>query len=141
MKVPKSLRKSACLSLADSMPGQIHDPQNQCSRHTWKGDVPTDGKVNVYRCPDGHLTWTIHADDGVTPFAIDCSRCGKPAQSAFYSCDQSPTLIHGVWSKEPNDWWGNRADQDNHASKGGVFLYAVPHSKQLKHDSPESSEL
>lgn len=104
---------------------------NRCSHCEWEGSVHLGGKVNVYHCFNGHETWTIHADDGVTPFIIGCQSCGEDAHSSFYQCDQTPPVIHGVWSKEPNDWWGSNAAQQDHLEKGGVFLYAVPPNKQL----------
>jgi len=98
----------------------------KCSPCIWAYPVPEQGKVNVYICQNGHQTWTTHADDGVTPFIIGCAYCGADAHSSFYSCDQNPPLIHGVWSKEPNRWWGDESAQRDHAEAGGVFLYAVP---------------
>ena len=40
--------------------------------------------VNVYTCPDGHITKTVDVDAGVTPFMHKCSKCNKWATSSFY---------------------------------------------------------
>ncbi len=89
------------------------------------------GKVNEYTCDRKHVTVTIHADDGVTPFMIACHRCGNTAISSCYQCNQSPKRVHGVWSAKQNKWWGEIEDQQRHAKLGGVFLYAVPVDKQV----------
>jgi len=41
-------------------------------------------KVNVYTCPDGHITKTVDVDAGVTPFMHKCSKCNKWATSSFH---------------------------------------------------------
>ena len=120
MRTPKHLRQ-----LFNSTSGHENARRYLCSPCIWEHAVPSRGKVNVYTCKKGHQTWTIHADDGVTPYNICCHRCGGDAYSAVYHCDQHPLQIHGVWSKEPNSWWGDKSAQDKHALNGGVFLYAI----------------
>lgn len=113
--IPKALKKMVFGS--ESSP-------SRCSPVFWKGQIPTEGKRNTYRCAAGHLTNTIHADEGVTPFMMTCHHCGGLTQSGMYT---NPDMgeIHGVWSKEPNEWWGSASEQKEHAEQGGVFLYAV----------------
>lgn len=45
------------------------------------------GKHNIYKCPDGHLTVTIDRDDGVTPYLTSCthSGCQELARSHIYN--------------------------------------------------------
>lgn len=54
------------------------------------------GRVNAYDCKNGHTTWTIHKDHGVTPFLIRCrAGCSEMAQSRFYRVpDRHPTPTH-----------------------------------------------
>lgn len=66
--------------------------QYESTERTW-------GMVNVYTCKNGHRTWTIDRDNGVTPFMIQCEqnisltkaslkgpqiRCKAVATSAMY---------------------------------------------------------
>ena len=54
-----------------------------------------NGRVNCYACRHcGHITKTVHADSGVTPFMHACEQCGEFAQSSFYkdiAPEQQPT--------------------------------------------------
>lgn len=96
-------------------------------------EAPALGKTNVYVCQTcGHQIITRHIDEGVTPFMISCRRCKGQAYSLFYraGADSSP-IVHAVWKKEPNKWWGNSEQQAEHASKGGVFLYWLRPINQL----------
>lgn len=74
--------------------------QHDAAPRTW-------GRINCYRCPDGHKTYVIDRDNGVTPFILGCRHpaarksnrlasaairynfdgpnvCGLAAESAFY---------------------------------------------------------
>lgn len=117
MRLPKRL-----VPLFSGIPSRY---VNQCSPCRWVGDVPTEGKVNSYLCKSGHSTYTIHADEGVTPFTISCHYCGETAYSRMYNDPRIPFSIQGVWSKKPNSWWGTDEQQQEHLAQGGVFLYAV----------------
>lgn len=65
----------------------------------YESTVRTWGAVNVYTCKNGHRTWTIDRDHGVTPFMIPCQhrtsltkaslkgkhfQCNGLAESAMY---------------------------------------------------------
>ncbi len=53
--------------------------------------------INVYTCPDGHITKTVDIDTGVTPFLHKCSKCNKWGNSSFYN-DIAP-------NEEPVEEW------------------------------------
>lgn len=56
------------------------------------------GRVNCYTCQHcGHITKTVHADRGVTPFMHACEQCGEFALSSSYN-DIAP-------SAQPTQEW------------------------------------
>lgn len=49
------------------------------------------GEYNGYECEKcGHVTVTLYADKGVTPFIIRCSKCGGAARHEYTSRSQPP---------------------------------------------------
>lgn len=54
------------------------------SNHTFKkinNNMEKAGWKNEYQCIRGHVTRTIHRDDGVTPMFLTCPVCGQNASS------------------------------------------------------------
>lgn len=83
------------------------------------------GKVNAYKCQScKHLIVAKDVDDGVTPFMIECRKCGEDMYSAFYDVRQD--LSHDAeWRSEfPPDYdaEAQRISQD-HKNNGGLFLH------------------
>ncbi len=84
---------------------------------------------NMYQCLS--CKWmlvTRDDDDGVTPFAIQCRRCGKFAYSSFYDppdfVAQGFVPVDAVWNK-PNaqQYSALTPIEKEHVDKGGLLLY------------------
>lgn len=134
MKLPKNWRTIKPLNLYT-----VRQP-----RKVYCDDsAPKTGKVNVYICEKcRRQLWTRHIDDGVTPFMTKCinDKCTGLAQSCFYPADaQNPWMVHAVWKKEPNAWWGDEDAQKHHSENGGVFLYYLKSENQVIRE-PEVEE-
>jgi len=86
------------------------------------------GKKNTYICSINHRTVTIHKDNGVTPFIIDCEyeECYRDAKSLFYSekCQKEnpeyewyrPYFLKYLFMKEYNK---------DHYRNGGLWLRKI----------------
>jgi hypothetical protein len=83
------------------------------------------GKVNVYKCPNGHDNITVNADEGVTPFMLRCreSNCGAMAQSQMYMVNQSLTPQF-EWYKPTNMKALNPAER-HHVEMGGLLIRKI----------------
>lgn len=114
----------------------------------------TKGKINIWDCQQcGKSIICIHADTGVTPFMIRCSKCGGEARSRFYRVDQTLKTAEFEWyrprtveeiieltkaelkeyeSDMPLDSAVNC--QIEHYNNGGLFMRAV---KQIQKQSDE----
>lgn len=89
------------------------------------------GRQNPYVCKEcGGVTNTIHVNDGVTPFMLDCRAtdgCKGMATSSFYPRGPRPARIPApTW-----EWYTPGADQPlkngerYHVEQGGVLLRAL----------------
>ena len=93
-------------------------------------------KINTYTCPNGHVTVTIDADEGVTPMMLRCRQkhddgkhnCTEMAASAFYTCNQSLTPEY-EWFK-PKSFKGYSAAMKEHLKNGGLEIRKIPSKKQ-----------
>lgn len=86
------------------------------------------GRENVYVCPAGHRTWTIHRDHGVTPFMMRCrenSECGEMAQSRCYQ------EARGAHEPSPRFEWYKPGEKEmkkldpatkDHVERGGLLI-------------------
>jgi hypothetical protein len=93
-----------------------------------KIELTETGRVNKYRCDNGHITTTIDAQLGVTPFMILCRHCGETAKSAFYTQPHSRTdKIDAVWLA----FWPSPLSEFEklHQDKGGLFLHYLESEK------------
>lgn len=87
------------------------------------------GKKNVYKCAHcGAETVTVDLDEGVTPFMIDCDKCGEMMTSSFYNVDQDLEPTH--------EWYMPGAEErirlaaslagfallKSHVNRGGLIL-------------------
>lgn len=84
------------------------------------------GLVNAYVCAAGHTTWTRNANEGVTPFIIDCPNCEQLARSQFYRVPQQGQPVTHEWYR-PTKRWTRRlpADEREHIELGGLLLRPV----------------
>lgn len=80
-------------------------------------------KFNIWTCPNEHHMICGDLDEGTTPFAITCARCGREARSHFYN-EKLQGFARGaftfVWSKE---YHGTHPAILEHVAKGGLVMY------------------
>ena len=68
----------------------------------------TEGKVNKYKCVNGHITYTYDYDEGLTPAIIKC-HCGKDSFSYFYKVYELIEGINVIWHKPCKEEYANLA--------------------------------
>jgi len=83
------------------------------------------GKINIYKCPDGHETITVDRQEGTTSFIIDCEHegCKKEATSSFYRVDQTLTPTHEWYEPRPQDEVPAYAKE--HVEMGGLLFRKI----------------
>lgn len=89
------------------------------------------GKVNAYTCEKcAKKTITRDADNGVTPFMIDCVYCGGMAQSAFYRVPQTLMPTHEWYHPDKPELLEMVAYPEllstiEHVAQGGLLLRKI----------------
>lgn len=86
-------------------------------------DIDLTNRVNIYTCPDGHITKTKDVDAGVTPFVHICGECGKIAESSMYR-DVAPLIeVSEEWYRPSLEETLKIKDDDelSHVLQGGLL--------------------
>lgn len=88
------------------------------------------GQVNVYTCPKCKgRTVTIDADDGVTPFMINCRSVGgcheEMAESSFYRVDQNLVPTYEWYRPVGDELAMLKGEMREHVDKGGLLLRRI----------------
>lgn len=102
-------------------------------------------RLNGYRCQQCvQIIWTKDEDQGVTPFMIECRKCGGVMYSSFYSVPDWVTEFHvsAVWRKSfpPEYTKEEREICEEHAGKGGLFLHYLDEQVAMNHGKPKNAD-